>query len=76
MYARFAHYAEAATEARFVHAVAPQGIKWLSPGLANLDDLQGLLRPAKKGILEHYRVGEDVEKVTNDGDYPLSLNIG
>ena len=53
----------------------PQGVKWLSPGLENLDELQGLLRPAKKGMLEHYRVGEDVGKVTNDGDYPLSLNI-
>jgi hypothetical protein len=75
MYARSAHYAEPANEARFVHAVPPPGVKWLSPGLENLDDLQSLLKPVKKGMLEHYPVGEDVGKVTNEGEYPLDLNI-
>ena len=75
MYDRFAHYTERSKAARFVQAAIPRGVKWLSPGIENLDELQGLRKPAKKGMLEHYPVGEDVGKVTNDGEYLLSLNI-
>jgi putative SOS response-associated peptidase YedK len=45
------------------------------PWLENADKLKCLLKLAKKGTLVHYPVGEDVGKVTNDGDYLLSLNI-
>jgi putative SOS response-associated peptidase YedK len=75
MYGRFVHYTEPAKAPRFVHAATPRGVKWLSPGIGNLDELRSLLKLVKKGILEHYPVGEDVGKVTNDGDYLLSLNI-
>ena len=74
MCGRFALYTEPAKVARFIHAVTPQGVKWPSPGLENLDELQGLLKPAKKGMLEHYPVSKDVGKVTNDGEYLLELN--
>ena len=36
--------------------------------------MQGLLKPAKKGTLEHYPVSKDVGKVTNNGKYLLELN--
>ena len=74
MCGRFALYAEPAKAARFIQAVTPLSIKWLNPGLGNLDELQGLLRPAKKGGLEHDPFSRDVGKVTNDGEYLLELN--
>jgi putative SOS response-associated peptidase YedK len=40
---------------------------WVNPGTENLDELKGLLRPAKKGMLEHYSVSTEVGKVGNDG---------
>jgi putative SOS response-associated peptidase YedK len=48
--------------------------QWLNPGLEDLDELKGLLRPAKKGTLEHYPVSKEVGKVSNDGEYLLELN--
>jgi putative SOS response-associated peptidase YedK len=36
--------------------------------------LQKLLKPANKGMLEHYPVSRDVGKVTNNGKYLLELN--
>ena len=48
--------------------------EWVNPGTEDLDELQGLLRPAKKGTLEHYPVNRDVGKVTNNGKYLLELN--
>ncbi len=48
--------------------------QWVNPGLENLDELQSLLRPAKKGTLEQYPVSKDVGKVTNNGQYLLELN--
>ena len=48
--------------------------EWVNPGSEDLDELQSLLRPAKKGTLEHYRVSKDVGKVTNNGKYLLELN--
>lgn len=74
MSGRFVLYAEPAKVAPFPQAVTPQGIKWLNPGLENLDELQGLLKRAKKGTLEHYPVSGNVGKVTNDGEYLLELN--
>jgi hypothetical protein len=44
------------------------------PGFENLDELQGLLGPAKKGTLDHDPFSRDVGKVTNDGEYLLELN--
>jgi hypothetical protein len=44
------------------------------PGFENLDELQGLLGPAKKGTLDHDPFSKDVGKVTNDGEYLLELN--
>ena len=74
MCGRFALYTEPAKVARFLQAATPQGVKWLNPGLENLDELQGLLKPAKKGTLEHYPVSKDVGKVTNNGECLLELN--
>ena len=48
--------------------------QWVNPGLADLDELQSLLRPARKGTLEHYPVSKDVGKVTNNGKYLLEPN--
>jgi putative SOS response-associated peptidase YedK len=48
--------------------------QWVNPGLEDLDELQSLLKPAKKGTLEHYPVSKDVGKVGNDGAYLLELN--
>jgi putative SOS response-associated peptidase YedK len=45
--------------------------EWVNPGTEDLDELQGLLKPAKKGTLEHYPVSKDVGKVTNNGEYLL-----
>ena len=45
--------------------------QWLNPGLEDLDELKGLLRPAKKGTLEHYPVSNDVGKVSNNAEYLL-----
>jgi putative SOS response-associated peptidase YedK len=42
--------------------------------LENVEDLKSLLRPAKKGTLEHYPVSKDVGKVSNNGDHLLELN--
>jgi putative SOS response-associated peptidase YedK len=44
---------------------------WVNPGLEDLNELQSLLKPAKKGTLEHYRVSKDVGKVTNNVEYLL-----
>ena len=55
MCGRFALYAKPAKVARFLQAAIPEGVKWLSSGLENLDELQGLLKPAKKGTLEPSR---------------------
>ena len=43
----------------------------MNPGLEDLDELKGLLRPAKKGTLEHYPVSNDVRKVSNNAEYLL-----
>jgi putative SOS response-associated peptidase YedK len=48
--------------------------QWVNPGVEDLDELQSLLKPAKKGTLEHYPVSKDVGKVTNNGEYLLELN--
>jgi putative SOS response-associated peptidase YedK len=74
MCGRFALYTEPAKVARFIQAVTPLSVKWLNPGLENLEEMQGLLRPAKKGTLEHDPISRDVGKVTNDGEYLLALN--
>jgi hypothetical protein len=71
---RFALYTEPAMVARFLQAVTAQGIECLNPGSENLDELQELLKPAKKGMLVHYPVSNDVGKVTNRGKYLLELN--
>jgi putative SOS response-associated peptidase YedK len=75
MYGRFAFYTEPAKVARILRAVTPQGVKWLSPGREDPDELQSLLKPARKGKLDHYPVSRDVGKFTYDGDYLLDLNI-
>ena len=46
----------------------------MNPGTEDLDELQGLLKPAKKGTLEHYPVSKDAGNVTNNGEYLLELN--
>jgi putative SOS response-associated peptidase YedK len=48
--------------------------QWPNPGLVDLDELQGLLKPAKKGTLGHYPVSEEAGKVSNEGEYLLELN--
>jgi putative SOS response-associated peptidase YedK len=46
--------------------------QWVNQaGTKDLDELQDLLKPAKKGMLEHYPVSKDVGKVTNNGEYLL-----
>jgi putative SOS response-associated peptidase YedK len=45
--------------------------RWLDLELADRDELEGMLQPAKKGTLEHYPVSKDVGKVDNDGEYLL-----
>jgi len=45
--------------------------EWVNPGTEDLDELQGLLKPAKEGTLEHYPVSKDVGKVSNNGEYLL-----
>jgi putative SOS response-associated peptidase YedK len=47
---------------------------WLGPEFQYRDELEAMLKPAKKGTLEHYPVGKDVGKVGNDGEYLLELN--
>ncbi len=69
MCGRFALYAEPAKVARFLQAVTPQSVKWLNPGLENLGELQGLLRPAKKGTLEHY------PEIRTWGRSPTTANV-
>jgi hypothetical protein len=75
MYRRFAHYTEPAKVARSVEVVAPEGVKWLSPGLENLDALLSPLKPTKTGTLEHDPASTDVRNVTNDSDYLLDKDI-
>ena len=75
MYGRFAYYSEPAKVARFVQVLAPKGVKWLSPGLENRDELQSPFEPIKKGTLEHDQASKDVGNITNDGDYLLDLDI-
>ena len=41
--------------------------QWLNPGLEDVGELQSLLKPAKKGTLEHYPVSTEVGKVSNNG---------
>ena len=48
--------------------------EWVNPGLEDLDELQGLLKSAKKATLEHYPISKDVGKVDNSGEYLLELN--
>jgi putative SOS response-associated peptidase YedK len=74
MFGRFAFYIEPAAVARFIQAVTPQRVKWLNPGPENLDELEGLLKPAKEGTLEHDPVRKDLGKVANDGESLLELN--
>jgi putative SOS response-associated peptidase YedK len=74
MCGRFVLYAQPAKVAWFLQAVTPQGVKCLNPGLEKLYELQKLLKPANKGMLEHYPVSRDVGKVTNNGKYLLELN--
>jgi putative SOS response-associated peptidase YedK len=45
--------------------------QWVNPRTEDLDELQNLLKQAKKGTLEHYPVSKDVGKVTNNGEYLL-----
>ena len=71
MCGRFALYAKSAKVARFLQGPTPQGVKWLNSGLGNLDELQGLLKPAKDGTFDP--VSKDVRKVTNDAEYPPEL---
>ena len=46
--------------------------QWVNPGTEDLDELQGLLKPANEGTLDP--VSKDVRKVTNDGEYLLELD--
>jgi hypothetical protein len=71
MRGRFALYAKSAKVARFLQGPTPQGVKWLNSGLENFEELQGLLKPAKEGMLDP--VSKDVRKVTNDAEYLLEL---
>ena len=48
--------------------------EWVNPRIEDLDELHGLLKPAKKGTLERYPVSEDVGNVANDGAQLLELN--
>jgi putative SOS response-associated peptidase YedK len=49
---------------------------WLDPGLGDLEELKGLVKPAKKGTLEHYQVGKDVGNVANNGAELLEPSSG
>jgi putative SOS response-associated peptidase YedK len=48
--------------------------RWLDPALEDRDELEAMLRPARKGTLEHFPVSKDVGKVDNDGKYLLEPN--
>ena len=74
MCGRLAFCTEPAKVARLIQAVTLQSVPWPSPGSENLDELHGLLKPAKKGTLDHDPVSKGVGKVTNDGEYLLELN--
>jgi putative SOS response-associated peptidase YedK len=73
MCGRFTLYTQPAKVVRF-QVITPPGAQWFNPGLENLDELQILLKPAEKGMLEHYPVSNDVGKIAENGKYLLALN--